>query len=136
MNLIEEVSNRPVRGATEHFFRTVALPEVKQDEWEALPTELRKVWIETALSFYLSDVAFSVNDGTLLAQDDCEIARTPMKVDEQGWQDIRDVYVKAQEQVMQIKAEAETRMTTVEESGPRRIVSFFSLIEMPPDNRQ
>lgn len=132
LNLVEQVSERPVRGAVEHFYRAVSLTEISGDEWAALPTELRRIWIETALSFYAADLMHSIETGTLLAQEDSEIARTAMKVDQQGWEEVKETYMQAQERVMEIKAQAETRLATDDESQPRPILSFLSLFNMPP----
>jgi hypothetical protein len=132
LDLVEQVGERPVRGAVEHFYRTVSLSGVTEDEYASLPLMLRKVWIEAALSLYVADAMHSIETETVLAQTDCEIARTPMKVDQQGWEDIREIYVEAQERVMVVKGEAETRLATDDELKPKPILSFFSLFEMPP----
>jgi DNA-binding transcriptional ArsR family regulator len=132
LNLVEQVDERPVRGAVEHFFRTVSLAAVNEAEYAALPLELRQAWIETVFGLFGADAMHSIEMGTLPNQVDCEISRTAMKVDRQGWADIKDAYVEAQERVMEIKAEAETRLATDEDLEPLPILSFLSLFEMPP----
>lgn len=131
LDLIELVDERPVRGAIEHFFRTVDLAELSEEAYAALPAELRKTWLETIFGLFSADVIYSIETETLLKQTDCEVLRTAMKVDAQGWQDIREIYVEAQERVMAVKAEAETRLATDDELKPKPILSFFSLFEMP-----
>lgn len=134
LNLVELVGARPVRGAVEHFYRTVSLTEVTEEEYTALPHEARKVWIEAALSLYVADLMHSIETETVLAQTDCEISRTPMRVDQRGWEDIREIFIEAQERVMTVKSEAETRVAR-DDLPSMPIMSFFSLFEMPPARR-
>jgi len=130
-NLVEQVGERPVRGAVEHFYRTARMAEVDEAEYAALPLEVRQAWLETAFGLFGADAAYSIEMGTLPKHLDCEISRTAMRVDQRGWEDIRDVYIGAQERVMEIKAEAETRLATEDDLEPMPILSFFSLFEMP-----
>jgi len=131
-NLVEQVDERPVRGAVEHFFRTVELVHISQEEYEGLPLELRKVWVETVFALFGADATYSIETETMLKQVDCEILRTAMKVDAQGWEDMRRAYIDLQERVMEIKAESEIRLATDEKLTPRPILSFLSLFDMPP----
>jgi DNA-binding transcriptional ArsR family regulator len=129
--LVEKVDERPIRGAIEHFYRAVRLVQVDQTEYDDLTPQERQTWLETVFGLISADAMYSIEAGVLPDQDDCEIARTSMKVDEQGWQDLRAAYIDVQERVMAIKAEAETRLA-IEDSAPRSILSFNALFEMPP----
>lgn len=130
LNLIELVDERPVRGAMEHFYRTVDLVELSEEDYGTLPFDSRRAWLETVMGLFGADAMYSIETDTLLAQDDCEISRTSMRVDRQGWEDIKDVFVQAQERVMEIKAEAESRVAR-DDLPSIPILSFLSLFEMP-----
>jgi hypothetical protein len=134
-NLVECVGFRPVRGSTEKSFRTVDISAILEDDWGDLPLAKRRVWIETAFSFYGSDLLFSLEEGTLAKQDDLEISRTSFNVDDRGWADLKAVFVSAQEKVEEIKAESETRIA-LEEATPRPVLSYLSVFDMPPEKKR
>lgn len=131
-HLVEQIEERPVRGAVEHFYRTVSLAEVNEEQYEKLPLEVREAWLEVVFGLFGADAQFSIEMNVLPKQTDCEISRTAMKVDPQGFREIRNAYIDLQERVMDIKAGSETRLATNAELKPRWILSFNALFDMPP----
>jgi predicted transcriptional regulator len=132
LGLIEQVEERPVRGTVEHFFRTVDMSEISDGDYADLPSDLRRNWIETILALYSADAQFSLEGEVLLEHDDPHLSRTAMKVDREGWEDIKAVFAWAQRRVEAIKAESEIRLAEEEAEPPMYLLSYLSLFEMPP----
>lgn len=84
--LIVQVDERQVRGAVEHFYKSVYLPLLTTDEEaKRTPAERRK-FIENVLSFYAANASHSLDSDTLLARGDHHLTRSAMDVDWQGWE--------------------------------------------------
>lgn len=130
--LIEEVRQRPVRGATEHFFRAVHQPVVTgQQETELAPDE-RLTLAETTVALYSADAAHALEIGTLLKRTDHHLTRHALVVDSEGWREATEVFMEAYERISQIKVDSAERMAESDEK-PTRILSYLSLFEMPAE---
>jgi DNA-binding transcriptional ArsR family regulator len=146
--LVVMVDQRPVRGAVKNFFETVVLPDLDEEKWAELDDDARAVYIESILSLYSSDAAFALEKETFYARDDFQIGRTAMKVDEQGWSDLRDTFEQVAARVAEIKVEADARLEAAaaekadgatwdqdDDGAPVWVLAFHSLFEMPPRPR-
>jgi len=129
-NLIEEVGNRPVRGAIEHFYKAVELPILTDEQEAELPMEERRSFAESILSLYVGNAAHGLDAGTLVGRPDHHLTRFAFNLDETGWKEASDAYLELYERVFQIQAEAAERLGKAEEK-PIRAVSFLSLFEVP-----
>lgn len=131
--LIEEVDNRHVRGAVEHFYRAVVRPHISAEEEAELPPGERNVFAETTLSVFAANASHSLNAGTLTARTEHFLTRVPIRVDEQGWQDLHDAYTEMFERVYAIQEDSADRLG--EKSDDRGIptISFLAFFEMPSE---
>ncbi|MBS1887684.1 MAG: winged helix-turn-helix transcriptional regulator [Actinobacteria bacterium] len=129
--LIEEVGNRPVRGALEHFYRAVQLPIVTGEQEADLSEAERRVHAESVLSIHAANAAHALEVGTFLDRADHHLTRHALNVDEAGWSELVEAYLELYERVYAIKEAAAGRLGR---SGkkPIRVVSFQSLFEVPP----
>lgn len=128
-NLVERVRTRPVRGATEHFYRAIELPVVTAEQEEERSEVDRHTFAETTLSLYTANAARSLEAGTLLSRCDHHLTRVAFNVDEAGWGELVDAYMDLYERVFRIQTSAAERLSDDDESI--RVVSFQSLFEMP-----
>jgi DNA-binding transcriptional ArsR family regulator len=129
-HLIEEVGSRPVRGATEHFYRAMNLPVMSDEQWAELSDQDRRVYSEAVLSIHAANAAHSLADGTFFERPDHHMTRYAFNVDEQGWKDATAAYAELYERVFEIQEEATERMGDSDEK-PIRVVSFLSFFEVP-----
>jgi len=129
-NLIEEIRNRPVRGAVEHFYRAVQLPIVSNEQEEAFSEEERRVVAETILSIHAANAAHSLEEGTFLERPDHHLTRLAFNVDEEGWNEATAAYMELYDRIFEIQEAASERMRDGDEN-PFRVVSFQSLFEIP-----
>src|SRR5882757_2097436 len=92
LNLIELVDERPVRGAVEHFYRGLERAMVSEEESAALSVPEREVFDRYIMQRLIADVARSMDQNIFAARVNHIIARTPMVVDEEGFQEMSEIH--------------------------------------------
>ena len=117
---IELVDTKQRRGATEHFYRATRRQFMTDNDWTRLPKTLRGGLSGAALKPALDDVEEALDKQTFDELDNRHLSRTPMSVDQQGWNDAAEVLANALDRLIEIQAEATTRMA---ESGEEPIHS-------------
>jgi len=117
---IELVDTKQRRGATEHFYRATRRQFMTDNDWTRLPKTLRGGLSGAALKPALDDVEEALDKQTFDELDNRHLSRTPMSVDKQGWDDAAEVLANALDRLIEIQAEATTRMG---ESGEEPIHS-------------
>lgn len=128
--LVEQVDERRVRGAVEHFYRANILPIVTAEQEEELDEDDRRVYAETILSIHAAAASDSLEVGTFLRRTDHHLTRYTFNVDEEGWKEATTAYMELYERVYEIEAAAGARMKESDEK-PLRVVSFLNLFEVP-----
>jgi hypothetical protein len=123
-NLIEWVGSQPVRGA-EDFYRAIELLVITAEQEEERSDTDRLTFAETT-----RERGPCARGGVFaLAQRQPPHARGAHNDDEEGWDELIQVYAELCERVVDIQATAAGRMT--DDTEPMRVVSFRSLFEMP-----
>jgi DNA-binding transcriptional ArsR family regulator len=131
LNLIELVDERPVRGAVEHFYRAIERPYVSEEEFAAQSVEEREVFTRHILQLHVTDVARAMDEHTIDARVSRIVARVPLLVDEDGFQELSDLHTEVFDRTMDIQARSAERMTKSAEEGiPTISTSMF--FETPP----
>jgi DNA-binding transcriptional ArsR family regulator len=117
LGLIELVDERPVRGAVEHFYRAIERPYVSEEEFTAQSVEEREVFTRAILQLHVADVARAMDQHTFDARPTRYILRTPLLVDEEGFDELGDLHAEMYERTLQIQAKSAERLTGSEEDG-------------------
>lgn len=132
MEVVELVSERPVRGAVEHFYRAIKRPFVSDDEYLNLTLEERLRFARLILQFSVADAATAIETTTFGQRHDHHVTRLPILVDEEGWKELGKIYGEAFQQTIEVEAASAERMSqSKDDSGiPARVVAMF--FEMPP----
>jgi DNA-binding transcriptional ArsR family regulator len=145
--LVVMVDQRQVRGAVKNLFETVVPPGFDEEKWGELSGDARATYIESILSLYSSDAAFALEKQTFYARDDFQIGRTALRVDQEGWEELRDAFAEIAERVAKIKVESDARIEAAagkrgegtrpggQEDAPAWVLAFHSLFELPPRPR-
>jgi DNA-binding transcriptional ArsR family regulator len=134
VGLVEEVGTRPVRGALEHFYKSVQPPAIEDSEQAAeLPPEESRSLIETIVSLYAANTVQALEAGTLLGRPEWHLTRIALNVDEEGWREVAAAYLELYERVYAIGAQAVDRMAASGEA-PIRILTYQSLFELPKED--
>jgi DNA-binding transcriptional ArsR family regulator len=136
--LIEEVGQRPVRGAVEHFYRAVVRPITSADEEAATDLAKRKSFARTTWSIIAANATTALAAGTLIERPEHHLTRVPLRVDEQGWDEMAEAYMELYERVYAIQADAAERLGEAPDEPGISVLSVLAFFETPetaPDDR-
>ena len=131
LNVIELVDERPVRGAVEHFYRAIARPIVDEEEFAAQSLEEREVFTRYFLQLHVTDISRALDEHTMDARPNRWVLRTPMVVDEEGFEELAALHAELYERTLDIQARSDERRTGTEDEGISTM-STTMFFEMPP----
>ena len=122
---IELVDTKQRRGATEHFYRATRRQFLTDAEWARMPETLRPGLSGAMLKSVFEDLDEAMQTGTFDEIDDRHLSRTPMVVDQQGWSDVAGLLSNTLDRVLEIQAEASSRLA---ESGDQAVLSKVHIL--------
>lgn len=128
---VEQVGERRVRGAVEHFYRAVVKPCVSADEFAALSVDERVAFVRLIFSLVTADATTSLNTETFVSRPDHHLTRVPLRVDEEGWKEMGAAYMELMERVYEIQAASAERLGTKPDDPGIPVNSFLTFFEMP-----
>lgn len=131
--LIEEVGQRPVRGAVEHFYRAIVRPITLTAEEAELTEEERISFARTIWSLITANATTALEAGTLVERPDHHLTRVPLRVDEQGWSEVTEAYMELYEKVYEIHAAAAERLGSRPDDPGISALSVLAFFETPED---
>lgn len=94
-------------GAIEHFYLATTIDDEASGR---LDPRQRALLAWHGLHLIIADAAQAVEARTLSSRPDSQMARIPLYVDEEGWREIRDVYVEALEAALAAAARSAKRL--------------------------
>lgn len=94
-------------GATEHFYIATTVDDETSTH---LDPDQRALLARRGLHLIIADAVEAVESGRFSARPDVQMARIPLHVDEQGWEEIRDLYVDAMERALAAAARSAKRL--------------------------
>jgi len=120
---IELVRTTPRRGAVEHYYRALVRPFFSDADWGRLPLSARNAISDAALRLISEDVTKAMTAGTFEARPDRHLTRTPLVVDEQGWEELNDRLASMLGESVRIASESADRLARSGTSGiPTKMV--------------
>jgi DNA-binding transcriptional ArsR family regulator len=132
LGCIELVRTAQRRGAIEHFYRAVMRPFFSDADWEQLPTSARHSISDVVLQLVWDDAARALKAGTFDDREDRHLTRTPLLVDETGWEEMNRLLKELQERAFDIQAGSAERLEKNGDDGfwTRLVLMHFG--SMPP----
>lgn len=113
-----------VQGGRRQWYVADRYNLVGHKEFEEMAEEERRETSEGVLMHYLEICREALEVGTLDARPDSHLSHTPMNLDKQGWEDLRDELDRLLERSLEIKAEA---MMRLRKSGAEGIPTLIHL---------
>lgn len=110
LECIELVDTRPRRGATEHFYRSSEPSVLWGDHWGAVPLPVRESTASYILTTIFTDATASFNAGKFEGHPERHLSRTPMLLDQQGWEDLNALQDESLERTLEIRSESANRI--------------------------
>jgi predicted ArsR family transcriptional regulator len=131
LGVIELVHTRPVRGATEHFYRLVERYELSEDEVEALGPEASADHLTLIYQLEFADAAASLDSGKMVERTDHAAWRQPLVLDEEGWRAIASLMQETIDRIVELQVEAVERTKEDPEARSVQAVAHLNFFEMP-----
>lgn len=130
LGVIELAGTRPVRGATQHFYRLIQRSHLSNQEVEAIgPEGSRENGIQV-LQCQFADAAASLEADKLVNRPEHYLFRMPANLDEEGWQEFHAIFADAAERLYEAEARCvERRSKNGEESESVSVVAHLNLFE-------
>ena len=131
LGMVEVVRERPVRGSTEHFYKSTTRPWWSTEQWSRVDSKLKSVTSAWILDRLIEEVATALNGGTFDNRNERHLSRTPMVLDQQGWMKVSAILDETLDVILQESAQATERMA---DSGEDPIPVTLGILsfEMPP----
>jgi DNA-binding transcriptional ArsR family regulator len=130
LGVIELAGTRPVRGATQHFYRLIRRAHLSNEEIEALGPEGSRANGTQVLQCQFADAATALEHGKLVERPEHYLFRLPTNLDEEGWQEFHAIFAEAADQLYAAEARCvDRRRENGEESESVSVVAHLNLFE-------
>ncbi len=130
---VEMVNTKQRRGATEHFYRATRREFLSNEEWARMPESLRPGLSAAMLKTIFDDIKEAAGRGTLDELENRHLSRTPMVVDQQGWDEVASLLSETLERVLAIQAGASARLAESERESLLCKVEMMHFKSPEPD---
>jgi DNA-binding transcriptional ArsR family regulator len=130
LGIIELAGTRPVRGATQHFYRAVRRPFLNNEEVAELDRGEATASATNILQIEFADAAASIEAGKLVERPEHYVFRMPVNLDEEGWQEFHSIFAEAADRLYEAEARCVARRGEKgEESESVSVVAHLNLFE-------
>ena len=114
---IELIARNPRRGATEHVYRTIQRAFFSDEDFESLPAKNRQALSKSSLQAFIAKTDRAIQSGTFDNHPDRTMVWTSCSVDQEGWDEIRDIFGDAFHRAEKAREEAELRLRDQKAAG-------------------
>lgn len=131
--LIELVEERPVRGATEHFYRAVERPWFDEQCWSQFDPGVKRAVSSYGVDLVVRDAVRSLKAGTFDSRDNRHLSRAAMLLDAEGFAEVGTILDQALDAVLAVQATSDERRRSSGEKGIRTTAAMACFEVPPPD---
>jgi hypothetical protein len=128
---IEEVGNRPVRGATEHFFRAKTTAIFDERAWKDMPETLKADLDLGFVQSLIDDLIAALKGRTFHARNDKHTSWTPTVFDRIGWREAMKLLEATLTSLLEIQRRSGERMLRSGEPGIPATVGILGFQRCP-----
>jgi hypothetical protein len=130
MGVIELAGTRPVRGATQHFYRAVRRPHLSNEEVAELDSDEAIASATNILQMEFGDAAASLEAGKLIRRPEHYVFRLAVSLDEEGWSEFHKILAEAADRLYEAEARSVARRAeNGEETESVQVVAHLNLFE-------
>jgi hypothetical protein len=105
----------------EHFFKATKRPWLDRQSWERLDEKGQRSVTSTLMELVTGDIADAMSAGTFNDPPDNHISRTPMTVDDLGWEEVATELNSTLSNLLDIQARVNARSSPGTETMPIKI---------------
>jgi DNA-binding transcriptional ArsR family regulator len=127
-DFVELARTKARRGATEHFYKAKPESFLGPQQWEATPRLLRSGIAANAFREFSQRVVAALEAGTFQERDGSGLSSLPLRLDEEGWEEIQEILSDAEQAVVGAAKQAAHRLN--EEPGIP-VVVVMTAFELP-----
>jgi DNA-binding transcriptional ArsR family regulator len=129
-DMVMLVDEKKRGGATEHFYLATMIDD---ETASRLDPRHRQTLARSGLHLIIADAARAVEAGTLSSRADTQMARIPLYLDEEGWEEIRDLYVSTLDAALAAAARSAGRLDEGKGKGFRAlaVAMLFEMADEP-----
>jgi DNA-binding transcriptional ArsR family regulator len=109
LKMVKLVRTEPRRGAVEHYYQALELPQVSGDDWAQLPTSLRRTLSDGVLGQIAKDLSGAAKTGGF-DRDNMHVSRNAMVLDQEGWDELSSLLSDVQERARAIQDRSAKRL--------------------------
>ena len=131
LGVIELIGTTPVRGALEHHYRATRRAEINDAESDAMPDEVRRDMVQGIVREVISDLIRVGASDSAYSRADVHFSQVPLRLDEEGYQEIADLLSATLDRVLEIQAESLARMAGDETDEVRTEVAIIHFPYVP-----
>ncbi|MFL5827948.1 MAG: ArsR/SmtB family transcription factor [Thermoleophilaceae bacterium] len=133
LKAVELVRTEPRRGAVEHYYRATRRPFFAGRDWTDLPESVRRSISAETLGLMWDDVEKSTSNGAFDSREDRHLSRTPLVLDDQGWDELGQLLADLLHRALDIQAESASRLAEVGAEGlaTKLEMMHFPAVEAP-----
>jgi DNA-binding transcriptional ArsR family regulator len=123
LDCVELVRTEPTRGGRviEHFFRATKRPWLDRQTWELLDETGQRGITSTLMELVTNDIAEAMGAGTFSDPSDNHLSRTPMRVDETGWEEVLLELSSTLDRLLEIQARVDGRRDSQAATTPIKV---------------
>jgi predicted ArsR family transcriptional regulator len=137
LGCIEPDRTEPAGGGRvlEHFYRATRHTYFDGDAWDDLAPKAKIGVINTVMRIISEDIGKAMAHGTFYARDDIHVSRSPMALDEEGWQEVADLLKQTTSEMMEIESRVAERCDDGDPPAIRAKVEILAFTSPPPDEQ-
>lgn len=124
LGLIEIMEEESVRGSVAHFYKATERPLIDNPDWEKLDPRVRSAFSGYVIETLMSDAAKSLAAGVFDRREDRHLTRTPLLLDQKGWERVAAIQIRALDEILKEQAAAAGRMSGSEEDAIHAIAGI------------
>ncbi|MBS1676635.1 MAG: winged helix-turn-helix transcriptional regulator [Actinobacteria bacterium] len=130
LGVIELAGTRPVRGATQHFYRLLRRSHLSTEEVEAMSPVDKIADATNILQLEFADAADSLEAGKLAERPEHYLFRMPVSLDEEGWQEFHEIFAEAADRLYKAEVRCvDRRREAGAEAESVSVVAHLNLFE-------
>lgn len=120
---LELVSTARRRGATEHFYKAAPHAFIGAPHWRRVPRSVRAGVTAASLQTFMDKALAALEAGTLDQRDDTTLCWMPVRLDDQGWEEVTAIMAAAGERVLAAQADCSARLAKASSAGRTEAIS-------------
>jgi hypothetical protein len=116
----------------EHFYQASRHTYFDKDAWEELDAKAKFGVLNTIMRIISEDIAEAMGRGSFYSRDDLHVSRSPMRLDEEGWNEVAELLNQTTKEMIEIEGRVAERCVDGGEPSIHTKVEILQFSSPPP----